>query len=369
MTKTSRTLALALALLGCSTTAPKPAEEVRNEPAKTQDAAPTPPPPTTSSTPPATDQAAAPSHEPTTEVREPHQLMKATPSEKTTSGGGPGEAAKFSIYMLALTWAPNFCLTHSEKQQCQTMPGSFAADHLTIHGLWPNYNDKEAAQQGHPYPDFCPPYNVCKKEEPEMCLPDHASIPPKMKTYGPGYVTDKYFLADHEWPKHGSCTGLTSQVYFQEAVDTLLALPGDQGTPAKLAGTIGKTIKATDLRDSFEHPESVVLSCDDKCNLSQVGICLANGSDGQPKGRIACPKNVTTAKYDNGCFVKNRCKNITVQAAATPATPTPKPAPSESQDDKCSHPGQGPACKDDATCKKDGYLRCANSGCCTKQPK
>jgi ribonuclease T2 len=298
--------------------------------------------------------------------------MKAAPSGKPTTGnttGGPGQAAKFNLYMLALTWAPNFCVSHGGKEQCKTMPGSFAADHLTIHGLWPNYSDKEAAQHGTAYPDFCSPYNACSKQDSAMCSPDPTSIPADMKIYGPGYITDNYFLANHEWPKHGSCTGLTADAYFSQAIKALLALPGDRGTPTKLTSAIGKKIKATDLRAAFEHPESVVLSCDSKCNLSQVGICIANGTDGLPKDRIACPKDVTSAEYDNGCFVKNRCKSITVQAASVAAAPTPSPAPDLSQGNKCNHPDQGPACHDDATCKKDGYLRCAKSGCCTKVPK
>jgi ribonuclease T2 len=302
--------------------------------------------------------------------------MNAAPVEKhigTTSTGGAGEKAKFSLYMLSLTWAPNFCPAHPDKEQCKSMPGSFAADHLTIHGLWPNYNDKEAAGQPNSYPDFCSPYNVCSKQSPALCSPDPSSIPADMKTYGPGYVTDNDFLANHEWPKHGSCTGLTADVYFSEAIKTLLALPGDRGTPQNLTDNIGKKVKATELRAAFGHPESVVLSCDAKCNLSQVGICLANGADGLPKDRVACPKNVTGAEYDNGCFVKNRCKSVTLQAASGAASPSPSPSPNPSPSsghgDKCKNPGQGPACEDDASCKKEGFQRCARSGCCTNVPK
>jgi ribonuclease I len=194
--------------------------------------------------------------------------------------------------MLALTWAPNFCATHKDKEQCKSMPGSFAADHLTIHGLWPNYNDQEAVGHPHAWPDFCSPYNACSTESPAMCNPDPASIPSDMKTYGPGYLTDSDFLANHEWPKHGSCTGLTADVYFSEAIKSLLALPGDRGTPQKLTSNLGKKIKATELRAAFEHPESVVLSCDAKCNLSQVGICLANGANADACCQV-CPESRT----------------------------------------------------------------------------
>jgi ribonuclease T2 len=351
MTRTTCTLTLAVALFGCSTTAQKPTETIQTKPAQTPAATPSPSP--------------APAV-----TSEPHAPVVALQKyQDTTTTGGPGEKATFSLYMLALTWAPNFCATHEDKEQCKSMPGSFAADHLTIHGLWPNYNDQEAVGQPHPWPDFCSPYNACSTESPAMCDPDPASIPGDMKTYGPGYLTDSDFLANHEWPKHGSCTGLTADRYFSEAIKSLLALPGDRGTPKKLTSNLGKKIKATELRSAFEHPESVVLSCDAKCNLSQVGICLANGADGLPKDRVSCPKNVSNAEYDNGCFVKNRCKSITIQAASTSPNPGPGPTPTPSPGDKCKNPGQGPACAGDASCKNEGFLRCAKSGCCTNVPK
>jgi ribonuclease T2 len=376
MTRTTCTLALTAALFGCSTTAPRATEEIRN-PTQASDAGVPPGPAPAATGVPAEAPARGPAPGPsaTGEAGELAMAAKKQPDAKVT--GGPGEKATFGLYMLALTWAPNFCATHKDKEQCKSMPGSFAADHLTIHGLWPNYSDKEAVGQPHAWPEFCSPYNVCSTASPSSCNPDPASIPPEMKTYGPGYLTDDDFLANHEWPKHGSCTGLAANAYFSEAIKSLLALPGDRGTPGKLASSLGKKVKATELRSAFEHPESVVLSCDAKCNLSQVGICLANGSDGLPAGRVACPKNVISAEYDNGCFVKNRCKTIKIQAAPaapkptpTPTPdPTPTPTPTPSPGATCKNPGQGPACEADASCKKAGFLRCAKSGCCTNVPK
>lgn len=352
MTRTTCALALTATLVACSTAAPKPAGES--------------PAPTAAAGPPAALSRAAPDRlaAPPASAPAPTAAGAAEKSEpsaaaKPEDDGRPGEKAQYSLYMLALSWAPNFCATHQQKEQCTSMPGTFAAKHLTIHGLWPNYSDKEAVGQPHPWPEFCSPYDACSKETPALCNPPAGTVPADMKTYGPGYVTDEDFLANHEWPKHGSCTGLTAKAYFSQAINALWALPGDHGTPKKLADAIGKKIKATALRAAFEHPESVVLSCDAKCNLSQVGICLASGADGLPNGRTACPKNVTNSSYDNGCFIKNRCKDISVQEAGA------SPQPSH----ECKSPAQGPACEDDAFCKKEGFLRCAKSGCCTQVPK
>jgi len=228
--------------------------------------------------------------------------------------GGPGTATPFGLYVLALSWAPNFCCSHPGKGECQGLDGSFGANHLTLHGLWPNYTDAEAQQTGATYPLYCAPYGSCKRTPSPECSPDPSTLPDSMKTYGPGYVSDNNFLANHEWPKHGSCTGLDSRTYFSAALSALKNLPGDQGTPDLLKNNIGGTVLAMDLQKAFGNPESVMLSCDANCNLMQVSICLANGPSGQPAARMACPDNTTNSAYDNGCFVNN-CKTVTIQAA------------------------------------------------------
>ena len=290
----------------------------------------------------------------------------ATTSEgsRTSLDSPPGKRADYALYLLALSWAPNFCCSneHKSKEQCKTLDGSFAANHLTIHGLWPNYNDKQTAEHHQDgdrlnWPQFCAPYDTCEKQGPVTCYPKTESIPADMNTYGPGFVTDHYFLANHEWPKHGSCTGLGSRTYFSESIKALLALPGDKGTPKVLADNIGKKVTANDLRVALEHPESVVLSCDKDCNLSQVGICLESDAGGRPAGRVACPKNVTTGEYDNGCFINNRCPAITIQDM------------NHCPMNECGNPGQGPACTSDEACTSQGFKRCAKSGCCTNVPK
>ncbi len=49
-----------------------------------------------------------------------------------------------------------------------------------------------------------------------------------MTKYGPGYLGDGDFLANHEWPKQGSCSGLSAPDYFASAVVALKGLGGDK---------------------------------------------------------------------------------------------------------------------------------------------
>jgi ribonuclease T2 len=237
----------------------------------------------------------------------------AVPSPAAAQQGSP--AATFGLYVLALTWPPSFCCTHSKKGQCNNLATSFGATHLTLHGLWPNYTDAEAEGQSRTYPTYFGTYSGCNSRQPDKsCLPAVESIPADLATYGPGYVTDNNFLANHEWPKHGSCTGLDSGSYFRAAVAQLKSLPGDQGTPALLTKGVGATVRLTELQAAFGDPSAVLLSCDSGCRLEQVGICFAHDEKNRPTSQIPCPKNTRVAPYTNSC-VLNKCDTISVQAA------------------------------------------------------
>ena len=281
----------------------------------------------------------------------------------TLAPGGAAGTVHFSVYLIALSWAPNFCLTHPDKQQCKGIANDFAGSHLTIHGLWPNYTDEEAPS-GATYPQYCGKYSACnKKGAPDWCYPDDSAIPVEMAQYGPGYVSDNYFLANHEWPKHGSCSGLEPRAYFQDAINTLLSLPGDGGTPDALHSAIGGSIALDALKNAFGQPDSVLLSCDKGCNLSQVSVCFAQDGKGNPTTQMTCPMNVQNAMYDNGCVLRH-CGQVKVQPAGSPVTPPGQPGGGAA----CNTHGKGPNCSSDDECQSQGWLRCARSGCCTSVP-
>ena len=48
----------------------------------------------------------------------------------------------------------------------------------------------------------------------------------------------------HEWVKHGTCSGLSPDAYFAEALNALRFLPGDRGTPALISGNVGGEVSA-----------------------------------------------------------------------------------------------------------------------------
>ena len=71
------------------------------------------------------------------------------PAPSTTTA--PSE---FGFYLLAMTWAPSFCCGEPAKQECAQLAGSFAATHLTLHGLWPNFTDEQSRGKPRAWPQF-----------------------------------------------------------------------------------------------------------------------------------------------------------------------------------------------------------------------
>ena len=96
----------------------------------------------------------------------------------------------FDFYLLTLSWAPEFCATHSRRglsSECdQRRHYGFI-----VHGLWPENNNGS-------YPEKCAPAQPVAQATVQQMLsimPDRA-------------------LIQHEWASHGTCSGLATTDYF-----------------------------------------------------------------------------------------------------------------------------------------------------------
>ena len=117
-----------------------------------------------------------------------------------------GQRAAFDFYLLVLSSHPAFCANgHSRKSECQARPIP-----LSIHGLWP-----ERLEPGR-YPRDCP----------GPALELRPAVAASLADLMPGMAEG---LHQHEWRKHGTCTGLEDDAYFTEtllrarAIDAALA--------------------------------------------------------------------------------------------------------------------------------------------------
>jgi ribonuclease T2 len=101
-----------------------------------------------------------------------------------------GQAGQFDYYVLSLSWAPTYCLTHADdSQECSGKGYGFV-----LHGLWPQF---EAGG----YPENCTT---------QFELSDSAAA--KGRTI---YPSER--LMQHEWKEHGTCSGLDARGYFNMA--------------------------------------------------------------------------------------------------------------------------------------------------------
>lgn len=105
--------------------------------------------------------------------------------------GRPGD---FALYVLSLSWSPTFCATigaaRGDEQCDPARPHAFV-----LHGLWPQY------ERG--WPQFC------QGRHPPR-IPDGTLA--RMLD-----ITPSRGLVIHEWQRHGTCSGLAPQAFFDTA--------------------------------------------------------------------------------------------------------------------------------------------------------
>lgn len=115
-------------------------------------------------------------------------LALARRHRKTAARG----TAAFDYYLLSLSWAPNYCEAHPTDHSSECKTGNHTA--FVLHGLWPS-SDNDPME-----PMSCGPAS-----------PVAASIVRHMREYFPSSG-----LIQHEWQKHGTCSGLIASQYFAQ---------------------------------------------------------------------------------------------------------------------------------------------------------
>lgn len=167
---------------------------------------------------------------------------------KSNRSGSESVAGVFDYYLLALSWSPSFCLTRPDNEQCRGQGYGFV-----LHGLWPQ-NDHG------PWPQNCPGAEPMTAQE---------------RSQGRTmFVSGK--LLEHEWQKHGTCTGLGAGGYFAKSDQALAAVH----IPAELqAPETSHSLAARQIVDLFQSanpglPDNAIAV---RCNgpeLAEVWVCL-----------------------------------------------------------------------------------------------
>jgi ribonuclease T2 len=193
-----------------------------------------------------------------------------TPAASSTPGGSTRpsatstKTAKFDYYVLALSWAPDYCATSGSGDVQECAIGKKLG--FVLHGLWPQY------ASGYP--------STCSTEK----LPDAVQAKyPKL------YPNDNLYT--HEWEKHGTCSGLSPDAYltFTKKLKDGVVIPDALKAPqTQLHMTVQQMRQAFQQANPTLNDASVEMNCSSGGKyLQEVYVCFTR--DGAP---TACGSDV-----------------------------------------------------------------------------
>jgi ribonuclease T2 len=163
------------------------------------------------------------------------------------------EPGQFDFYVLALSWSPSFCEASGERgtppqQQCAARPYSFV-----VHGLWPQY------EKG--FPEFC--------QQPAPRL--GRNIVSAMLDLMPAPR-----LIFNEWDKHGTCSGLSPNAYFETVrkARALVKIPDAYLEPSEPLTVTPDAVEEAFVQANPDLTrDAISVTCDSR-RLGEVRICL-----------------------------------------------------------------------------------------------
>lgn len=163
--------------------------------------------------------------------------------------GVPGQ---FDYYVLALSWSPTYCEAkgkNAEPAQCaRARPFAFV-----VHGLWPQY----------------------ERSWPESCQ-NPAPFVPEATVRGMLELMPSRRLVIHQWRKHGTCSGLGPDAYFdtvrQARAVVVIPEPFTHIDDYKMVSP-GEVEAAFRAANPGLQPDMISVDCDAR-RLTEVKICL-----------------------------------------------------------------------------------------------
>ena len=188
--------------------------------------------------------------------------------KKSSSSPNTASKANFDYYLMTLSWAPEFCtVTPKAKSSDECNPKKQMG--LVVHGLWPQYDSGK-------WPESCANTPQVPSDLVDRMLPIMPGEP----------------LIQHEWAKHGTCSGLSMQDYFGaiEKFYNGLRLPPDFKKPTEAAQTSPGAI-AGKFATANDAPKAAFRVSCPKNEFSAVQVCL-----GKDMKYIACPDTVKTCR-------------------------------------------------------------------------
>jgi ribonuclease T2 len=160
--------------------------------------------------------------------------------------------ATFSYYLLALSYAPDFCAQPTGNQDPREC-GAGRHIGFVVHGLWPQ-------GEGGRGPENCTSTSPVSRDTVRLML---------------NYIPTES-LIQHEWATHGSCTGLSASEYFAlvQRAREMVKVPGEL-SPAKQFRLSPAEIEAKFAAANPSFPRGAFrVSCYRDAELEEVRLCL-----------------------------------------------------------------------------------------------
>lgn len=182
----------------------------------------------------------------------------------TAAAWAEGEkAGEFDYYVMALSWSPNWCALEGDARgsdQCDARH-----DHgWILHGLWPQF------ERG--WPSYC---NTSARN------------PSRGQTNAMADIMGSGGLAWHQWKKHGSCSGLSSEDYFALSREAYAQVTRP---PLLRRLTDPVTLPASVIEEAFleDNPalsgDMITITCKDRY-IQEARICLTRTLEPRRCGR------------------------------------------------------------------------------------
>jgi ribonuclease T2 len=220
-------------------------------------------------------------------------------------GDRPGD---FDYYALVLSWSPSFCLSGNGSHEGDPQCGTVRPYAFVLHGLWPQFDVR--------WPESCDVGS------------DSTTVPPALAQSMLDIMpSDK--LVQHEYEKHGTCSGLDMGAYFLMARRLFTSI----NVPPKYVNLSGELQEPLDqLRSDLLSanpqfkPGMIAVDCDKRGRLVEVHFCYSKTGEPQNCGRNEIQAKMCRQDAISMPPVRGHAAGATPDAsAATPSQPGATP--------------------------------------------
>jgi ribonuclease T2 len=175
-------------------------------------------------------------------------------------------AGQFDYYVMSLSWSPEYCASSDSPDATQCGERRYS---LVVHGLWPQYDNGG-------FPEAC----SAERAVPTAIVDSMLDIMPS-KT-----------LIQHEWDKHGTCSGLSVDKYFQltRQIYNSIAIPTKYKQPSEYIITSIKGLES-DLIGLNPNLDGSKIAIDCKGRfLQEIRVCYDKNNQPRVCGRKVADK-------------------------------------------------------------------------------